>query len=122
MKGLINWFEIPVTDIVRASKFYSIILDVKVEPTEYAGDKMAFFPSDGINVSGALVQSEGSVPSNKGTLIYLNGGNDLNLILLKVNAAGGKVLADKMFISEEAGYCAFFLDTEGNKIGIRSMN
>lgn len=120
MNNLINWFEIPVTDITRASKFYSAILNEKIEPSTYAGVNMAFFPGDGTNVTGALVQCDGYVPSMEGTFVYLNGGDDLNSVLSRVETAGGKVLAEKMLISEEAGYCAFFLDTEGNKVGVHS--
>jgi predicted enzyme related to lactoylglutathione lyase len=38
----------------------------------------------------------------------------------KVEAAGGKVLMDKISIGEN-GFIAFFLDTEGNRVGLHSM-
>jgi hypothetical protein len=42
--------------------------------------------------------------------------------LSRVEKAGGKVLLNKTFLSEEAGHIAFFTDTEGNKIGLHSTN
>lgn len=117
----VNWFEIPVTDIARASKFYSSILNVKMETGEYGPTKMAVFPSNNQNcVHGALVQGNGYTPSQEGTLVYLNGGEDLSTPLARVKAAGGKILQEKMPIGEH-GFIAIFNDTEGNRIAFHSM-
>ncbi len=53
-------------------------------------------------------------------LIYLNGGDDLNRVLSRVEAAGGTVLVEKTYLSPEAGYIGLFLDTEGNRIGLQN--
>ncbi len=74
MENLINWFEIPATDFERAVSFYKAILGVEIQETEMFGTKMGFFPSDGKNVSGAIVQGEDYKPSTNGVLAYLNGG------------------------------------------------
>jgi predicted enzyme related to lactoylglutathione lyase len=37
-----------------------------------------------------------------------------------VEAAGGKVLVPKFLITPEIGYCAFFQDSEGNRVGLHS--
>jgi predicted enzyme related to lactoylglutathione lyase len=55
-------------------------------------------------------------------LIYLNGGEDLNGILAQVNDNGGSVMMPKTFLSDMAGYIAIIMDTEGNRIGVQSMN
>lgn len=120
MQHLINWFEVPVTDFDRAVKFYSQILDVDIEQTEMFGMKMGFLPSDGNNVSGALVLGEGCEPSQNGVLVYLNGGDDLQPILDRIEKNQGKVIVPKTQISPEMGYFALFIDTEGNKLGIHS--
>lgn len=84
------------------------------------GFDMGFFPSQRGEVSGAVVAGEGYVPGDKGTLVYLNGGDDLNTVLSKVETAGGKVAVPKTKITDEYGYFAIFIDTEGNKVGLHS--
>jgi predicted enzyme related to lactoylglutathione lyase len=71
-------------------------------------------------VGGALIQHEMHVPSEKGTLVYLDGGADLSVALGKVAAAGGQVVKPKTSIGEH-GYCAMFVDSEGNRVGLHSM-
>ena len=73
-------------------------------------------------VGGALVDSGGShKPSaTDGPLIYLNGSPDLQIVLDRIETAGGKVLMPKTEITPEYGYMALLLDTEGNRIGLHS--
>lgn len=121
MENLINWFEIPALDFRRAVDFYKGILGLpQMEESEMFGTTMGFFPMDGKNVSGAIVKGDGYQPSQDGVTIYLNGGKDLQVILDKVGPAGGTVIVPKTQISEEMGYFALFIDTEGNKIGLHS--
>jgi predicted enzyme related to lactoylglutathione lyase len=120
MANAVNWFEIPVTDIERAKKFYNTIFEIELVPME-AGDgfPMGMFPvEDG--VSGAIVQGEGYAPSTEGSVVYLYGGDDLQVVVDRIEAAGGKLLVPKTDIGEN-GFFAFFLDTEGNKVGLHSM-
>jgi predicted enzyme related to lactoylglutathione lyase len=122
MKNMINWFEIPVSNIDRATAFYANILDCELQQAEMMGMKMAFLPADESAVSGALVQGEDCNPSTSGALVYLNGGNDLQTTANRVEAAGGKLIVPKTQISPEFGFFALFIDTEGNRIGLHSMN
>lgn len=122
MKNLINWFEIPATDFSRAITFYSAVLDVEFNKVEMFGTKMGFFPSDGTNVSGAIVEGEGYTPSTDGIIAYLNGGNNLQEVLDKVEKNNGKVIVPKTQISSEMGYFGMFIDTEGNKMAVHSKN
>jgi predicted enzyme related to lactoylglutathione lyase len=122
MQNLINWFEIPATDCSRAVSFYKTILGVEIEESEMFGTKMGFFPSDGTNVSGAIVQGSDYKPSTDGIVAYLNGGNDLQNVLDKVENINGKVIVPKTQISPEMGYFGMFIDTEGNKIAVHSIN
>jgi predicted enzyme related to lactoylglutathione lyase len=122
MTNALNWFEIPVTNMSRAKAFYSKVLGGDL-PTQNMGEDgtMSILPYQE-GVGGALVHNEtwNYKPSQEGTIVYLNGGQDLSVALGKVNAAGGKVLVDKMGIGEN-GFIAFFLDTEGNKVGLHSV-
>ncbi len=122
MQNVINWFEIPAADFKRAVSFYKEILSVEIKETEMFGTKMGLFPTDGTNVSGAIVQGEDYNPSTNGILTYLNGGNDLQMILDKVEKHNGKILVSKTQISPEMGYFGIFIDTEGNKLAVHSLN
>jgi hypothetical protein len=117
----INWFEIPTVDMARALKFYNTILGAEMTSAEMMpGFSMAMFPHQE-GVGGAIVHHEEYSPSQNGVVIYLNGGDDLAPILAKVEGAGGKVVLPKTSIGEN-GFMALFIDSEGNKVGLHSMN
>lgn len=121
MKNSINWFEIPVKDFERAKKFYSTLFDAEIMVMPHPAYKYGILPGDMQNgVTGGIVQGEGFEPSMNGTLIYLNGGDDLSIPLSKVEAAGGKILLPKTSIGGN-GFMAHFTDTEGNKVAFHSM-
>lgn len=121
MKNAISWFEIPVTDISRAKKFYDTVLEIEIQEMDMPGMKYGMFPYDRDNngVGGGLVQMEGVSPSAEGLTLYLNGGNDLTAPLGRVEAAGGKIIQPKTDIGEN-GFMAMFIDTEGNRLALHS--
>jgi len=121
MENLISMFEIPASDFQRAITFYKAILDTEIEELDWQGTKMGLFPADGTNVSGSIIEAAGYRPSSDGVIIYLNGGDNLQVILDKVEANNGKVIVAKTEISPEMGFYATFADTEGNKLGLHSM-
>lgn len=125
MKDAISWFEIPATDLDRAQKFYETIFSVKLDAIDMPNIKMRMFPlDDPMNgVGGAVVDSGGfHKPSvTDGPLIYLNGNPDVQKVMDKVEAAGGKIMVPKTEISPEYGYMAVFIDSEGNRIGLHSV-
>jgi uncharacterized protein len=121
MAHAINWFEIPVKNFNRAKTFYETILNAEMQTMEAMGMKSAFFPADMENgsIGGCLIEGKGYEPSNKGSLIYLNGGDDLSGVLSKVEQAGGKIILPKTAIGHN-GFMAHFEDSEGNKVGLHS--
>jgi uncharacterized protein len=124
MPSALNWFQIPATDAARARAFYETICDVKLQELP-AGPQMQMlaFPTDAAKgeIGGAIVCGEGAVPSATGTMVFLRGDPDLQAILDRVEAAGGKILAPKTKIDDETGYFAMIADTEGNTVGLHSM-
>ncbi len=120
MNSYISIFEIPVTDFARARQFYQSILDIAIEEIEMDGNQMGIFPSDDQLSAGVLIKGEGYQPSAEGALIYLNGGNDLQVILDRISASNGTIVVPKTMIDEENGYFAHFVDSEGNKLGLHS--
>jgi predicted enzyme related to lactoylglutathione lyase len=119
----INWFEIPVSDFDRAKKFYSAIYDFDMPEMTMGPNRMGFFLSDSQKggIGGAIVQGEGYIPTTSGVKVYLNGGSDLNIVLNRVEKAGGKVLLQKTLITPDLGYFAVFQDSEGNHVSLHSM-
>lgn len=118
----LNWFEIATNDLDRAQKFYEQVFGITMEPMDLPDLQMRMFPGEGNNgkVGGAIVKSDMHKPSAEGALIYLNANPDLAVALGRVEAAGGKVLMPKTHISDDIGYMAFFLDTEGNAVAMHS--
>jgi uncharacterized protein len=121
MPHAVNWFEIPVTNFSRAKSFYESVLGITIEPMVMGPITMGMLSSDPSAVGGAIVQGEDASPSKNGTVVYLNGGDDLALMLARVGQAGGSVLVPKTEIGNDFGFFAHFLDTEGNKLGLHSM-
>ena len=125
MNNAISWFEIGSTDLNRAAKFYETIFGIKLAPLDLPNIKMRMFPLDNMmtGVGGAIVDSGGfhKPSSSDGPLIYLNGNPDVQIVLDKVEAAGGKIMVPKTMISPEYGFMAVILDTEGNRIGLHSV-
>ncbi len=119
LKKHISWFEIPVLNMQRALAFYNFIYHMEMEKVELNGYQMAFFNKDRTS-GGALVMGQGCVPSEVGTLIYLNGGKDLNSVLGRVEEAGGRIVLEKTLINKESGFFALFIDSEGNKLALHS--
>ena len=117
----LNWFEIPVTDFERAKLFYSMIYNYEMPDQMMGPLHMGFLLVEKGGIGGAIVQGEGYVPSQEGTLVYLNGGKDLNVVLNRVENAGGQIILPKTKINDELGYFAIFLDCEGNKVALHSM-
>lgn len=125
MNNAISWFEIPVTDVERAAKFYETIFEIKMLPLDLPNIKMRMFPLNDpmTQVGGALADSGGfHKPSEtEGPLVYLNANPDVQHVLNRVEAAGGKIMLAKTEISPDYGYMAIFIDTEGNRVGLHSV-
>ena len=120
----VNWFEIYVQDIDRATFFYESVLQVKLEPlTSPAMPEMQMrsFParSDSWGAGGALVKLKGVPSGGNSTIVYFSCA-DCAAEVSRVIAAGGQIDRDKMSIGEY-GYIALVVDTEGNMVGLHSL-
>jgi predicted enzyme related to lactoylglutathione lyase len=121
LKNSLNWFEIPVVDFKRAQKFYSTIYDYEMPSMVMGEITLGFFLVEQGGIGGAIAQGPGCNVSEDGTLVYLNGGEDLQVVLDRIEGSGGKVLIPKTIIPNDLGYYAIFKDSEGNKVALHSM-
>lgn len=121
IRNFVTWFEIPAYNHYRSVAFYNYIYGIEITTVELNGFAMGFFPAEN-GIGGAIVTGPGCVPSEVGPLIYLNAGDDLNTVLCRINEAGGRVVMEKTFLSEQAGYFALFIDSEGNRLALHSKH
>lgn len=117
LKDYVTWFEIPAFDMERAKAFYDHIYGIHMETSRTGDFAMAYFPADQ-GIGGAVVQGPGCLPNDTGALIYLNAGSNLELLLDRVAEAGGRVVMGRTLISEDSGWFALFIDTEGNRLAL----
>lgn len=129
MKNPVNWFEIYVQDMERATSFYEAVLHIQLDKLpipdameEDATFQMTTFPFTETepNASGALVKAAGVESGGSGTMVYFTC-DDCQVEQSRVVKAGGKILKEKFSIGDY-GYCTICQDTEGNTFGLHSMN
>ena len=111
------YFEVPVIDMERATKFYSTVFNFKFDTTIIDNNKMALFPftEEKSGISGALAMGEIYKPTKDGVLLYFNTVN-IDETLRLANANGGQILYPKT--DNGIGLVAEFEDTEGNRIAL----
>jgi predicted enzyme related to lactoylglutathione lyase len=124
MRNTMYWVEIPAKDFERAKNFYETIFDIEIGLVPMPRGKYGIFPLDmeAKGAGGAIVEGEGYEPSEKGSVIYLDRGDDLTIPLSKIEKAGGKILLPKTKngANGEFGFIAHFIDSEGNRVGLHS--
>lgn len=118
----IDWFEIPVRDIARAQAFYEKLLGAPMRREIIAGNTLAVFSYEETGVGGCLMAGESApAPSADGTLVYLRAGDELDPVLARVAAAGGRITTPKVQLPGDMGCFAHVADTEGNRIGLHAQ-
>lgn len=122
MKSYVSMFEIPATDISRAINFYQALFDIKIEKMDVEGMQMGILPYEGQMVTGVIIQADGYKPSVDGVTMYLNAGENLQVVLDRVEKNGGQIIVPKTAHADESGYFAIFLDSEGNRMALHSPN
>ena len=123
--NIVGWFEIPVSNMERAVKFYETLFGIKLQRETMGNIDMAWFPGnmESVGASGSLVYNpEMYKPSKDGTLIYFSSQyGDVSRELARIKEAGGSVLQPKTLITDDIGYMAICLDSEGNRIALHSQ-
>lgn len=112
---MISWFEIPVTDLARARRFYEAVFGIVMTIETVDGYAMAIFPGDG-TPGGALVKGDVYVPGKAGPILYFRV-PDIDAVMVRAITAGGRSLYAKKDIGAN-GWVAEFEDSEGNRIAL----
>lgn len=120
----VGWFEIYVQDIDRAKDFYESVFQVKLEhlnsPAGMEIDMWAFpMAKEGRGASGTLVKMQGGLSGGNSVLVYFMCA-DCAVEAARAAASGGRIVREKMSIGQY-GFIALVADTEGNMIGLHSM-
>jgi predicted enzyme related to lactoylglutathione lyase len=121
MKNPVCWFEIYVENMDRAKKFYEMVFDIQLSKLDSPGMEIWAFPMqpEGFGASGSLVKMPGFSSGANSVLVYFSC-TDCAIEAAKAVKAGGKIQKEKMSIGQY-GYIALVIDTEGNMIGLHSM-
>jgi uncharacterized protein len=116
----VGWFDIHVSNLDRAKKFYETVFNIQLFDAPSEWGKQSFFPfnHESPNISGALVEKADMTPSNGNTVVYFET-EDCVTEEKRIETAGGKVVQPKMNIGE-FGFISIFIDTEGNTVGLHA--
>jgi uncharacterized protein len=117
----VGWFEIYVQDMNRAKTFYESVFGVQLAKLDSPGIDMLAFPMqpDRYGAPGALVRMPGFLSGNTSVIVYFTCA-DCGVEEAKAAKAGGRVVKPKSSIGQY-GYISLVTDTEGNMIGLHSV-
>jgi len=115
------WFEIYVQDMLRAKAFYESLFQVRLERLNNPDMEMWAFPMamDRVGAGGALVKMDGVASGGNSTMVYFSC-EDCAVEAASVAQYGGYVCREKISIGEY-GFISLAVDTEGNMIGLHSL-
>ena len=117
----VGWFEIYVQDMPRAKTFYEHVFAVQLQKLDSSELEMWAFPmqENGAGAMGTLVKMDGCPSGGNSTLVYFTCA-DCAVEAKRAKENGGQVFKDKFSIGQY-GFIALVCDTEGNMIGLHSM-
>jgi len=119
----VRWFEIYVTDMPRAVRFYEAVFQVSLKPLPAPKPDLELYAFDGDQTlpgaSGALIKHPMMKPGGGGTLVYFSCA-DCAIEQQRCVEHGGIVHFAKHSIAPY-GHMAIVEDSEGNQIGLHSM-
>ncbi|MGJ7484224.1 VOC family protein [Variovorax sp. LT2P21] len=122
MQNALSWFEIPVSDLDRAQTFYQTVLGQELQRQDFGGAPLAVFKYERPGVGGALQASaKESAPAGRSIRIYLSC-TRLDAVLERIAPAGGAIVSPKEALPQGMGFIAHLRDTEGNAVGLHSLD
>ena len=118
-------FEIPVDDAARAKEFYRTTFDWELNDMDMGGgntyttvtttpiDEQSRLPTEPGAINSGLMSRTSDTPVSVITI----GVDAINDALKKIEAGGGSVVQPRTEIPDMGAF-AYFMDTEGNVVGL----
>lgn len=121
MSNPVGWFEIYVQDMQRARDFYESVFRNRLERLAQPEHEMWAFPmqQEQPGAPGALIKMEGFSSGGNSTLVYFTC-SDCSVEARRAVECGGAIVKPKFSIGQY-GFIALVTDTEGNMIGLHSL-
>lgn len=130
----IQWFEIPAENFYRATLFYKKVFNIEIIETKLNNVNHGVFNLGNDYIKGAIVERT-DITINEGVILFFNALPSVGEIETKITKNGGKILKNKTLMSNQTGkgdsiltsnfidgsdlaYFSYFLDSEGNKMGL----
>ena len=118
---VISWFEIPAHDLDRAATFYETAFDTSLQREVVGGVPMALFAHTDGETGGCIVfNPHDAKPDPNGVLVYLNAQPSVTAVRDRVEKDGGPNQGQALELPSNFGYIGFFIDTEGNRVGLHA--
>ncbi len=114
-KSILNWFEIPVSNVPKAIALYGAMLDTKLAATDEGPSQMVILGSNGCLIASA----KGKVPAG-GTVVYLDAHDGVRACLARAAEAGAKIVMPETAIGEH-GTIGQIEDLDGNIVGLHAV-
>lgn len=121
LQNALSWFEIPVIDLARATRFYEAVFGKALRQEAIGPAKMAIFPYDQAGIGGCLYEAAHVKPSDQGSIVYLDANPSIDAALQHVLAESGRVSLPRTALPPGMGYFAHMIDSEGNRVGLHAM-
>ncbi|XQW83538.1 VOC family protein [Thalassotalea piscium] len=119
MQNQIVWADIPVTNLDRAIKFYTSLLQGQVTKQTFEQLTFAILPHSGTNVSACLIEQPQEHITDKGPLLYFNVDGRLKEAVELAKSFNVKILEEYTDMGPH-GKRAVLHDSEGNRIALHS--
>jgi uncharacterized protein len=121
MAGEVVHFEVPADDVGRAQKFYQDAFGWKMQPMPEMSYTMVSttetnemgMPTAAGAINGGMAARGGPITAPVITIQV----DDIDNALATVERLGGKTAAGRQAVGE-MGFTGYFVDTEGNTVGL----
>jgi hypothetical protein len=120
-KNRVVWFEIPASDLGRATTFYETVLATSLKAETFGVHELRVFTHEDDAASGCLMKGPGLEPSKSGAIVFLNADPSLDAVLSRVERAGGKIAVPRTDLPGDMGSFAHIIDSEGNRVGLHAL-
>jgi hypothetical protein len=112
------WFDLPVADLDRATKFYAAVLGIKVSKEKMGNFSFSVLEHGPEGNGGCLIPNAADV-SATGILVYMNVDGRIRDALRQAEQLGGRVVKPVESIGQH-GFRAIIMDSEGNRVALHS--